>query len=370
MHSNPNHFSGQTGSSATEYVLVHEPSEGAFNLQVPKGWPHQVYLHRPYGLNRPIISANSPDGQTAIFLGDPNIPHFIEPGSALDTSSWMPNFNPMQRTLPYVPADRFFTDYVQQRFGNMPGFRPVKMAANPQYQQIVEASSRRLGVNFHSTTISLYFDYTTNGQTWHGMINGCCTHTGSLWLAEVYGITSTGDPEQHHELALTMVTSLRFNPQWQQNYQQQQRMQHEQTMANLRTNEQILQSNHQQNMANIRMQGQAHQARMQNLHDSFDAHNQQWRDQQASIDQQYDQYRHSQQSNDYQHERNINAIREVHTVMDGQGNTFEVDNKHERYFVNKLDNTYIGADQATDLQELGRKLGIDIRNYEEVKILK
>jgi hypothetical protein len=47
-----------------------------------------------------------------------------------------------------------------------------------------------------------------------------------------------------------------------------------------------------------------------------------------------------------------------------------VDNKHERYYVNKLDGTYIGTDNATGLSDLGRTQGIDIRNYEEVKIIK
>jgi hypothetical protein len=50
------------------------------------------------------------------------------------------------------------------------------------------------------------------------------------------------------------------------------------------------------------------------------------------------------------------------------GQAFQVDNSHQRYFVNKNDRTYIGTDSTTNLDDLRSKIGINPDDYEEVKI--
>ncbi len=347
-----------------EWMLVTDPVERAFTIQMPKGWHNEAYLYRPYGLDRPLVTTTTPDGQTVIYLGDPNIPNFLDP------SGWMGYTNPMQRVARFVPAEFFFRDYVQGKFGNLPGFRITRTGPSPRYHQHFVETSRRYNANFHITTVSISFDYTANGEPRHNLINGCTFALDAIWMADVYGISTNGDPEQYQDLALKMVTTLLTNQQWQQQKRVMSDQMHEQQMQSLRTSQQILQSNHQQNMANLHAQGNAHQTRMRNLHDSFDAANQQWMDNQRQNDYQHHQYQNNQASNDLNHERFLNGIREENTVMDQQGNTFQVDNKHERYYVNKLDNTYIGTDKATELNDLARLKGIDVRNYEEVKIVR
>ena len=44
-------------------------------------------------------------------------------------------------------------------------------------------------------------------------------------------------------------------------------------------------------------------------------------------------------SNDAGHERFLNLVRGEHTVSDGSGHVFQVDNSHQKYFVNPTTNT-------------------------------
>jgi len=365
MHSTPNNQSQHKNSgkdwSQVTYVQITDQVIGAFTIQMPMGWQNKAYLHQYYGLNRPIAISTTTDGQAAIYISDPEIPLFMEPASMADPNNqWLVNLNPTYRVAAYVPAEYFFTDYIQRKFGQRPGFRIVRTGPNAAYHQMLVDSAKRHGANFYTTTVSILFEYVNNGERIHDLISGSTISTGSLWIADMYAVSAKGDPESYQHIGLKMLSSIRMNPQWQQHNNNL----HEQQMQSLRMSEQNLWVNHQQNMANLRMQSESHQVRMKNMQDGFQASNQQW------MDNQRQQYSNQPTGNDYNHERFVNVIREEHTVMDQQGNIFQVDNKHERYYVNKLDGTYIGTDNATGLSDLGRTQGIDIRNYEEVKIIK
>lgn len=361
MNPSPNQPSGKE-STQMEYILVTDRVEGAFTIQMPKNWNNQAYLHLPNQLNRPIASSSSPNGKIAIYISDPQMPVFIEPAAMADvTHQMLVQYNPMYRVSPFVPAEHFFINYVQQKFGNLPGFGLISKGHNPAYHQWLVNSAGQKGANFYTSTISIRFSYLLNTQAVEVLITGSTVSAGTMWIADLYTVYATDHPELYSSIALHMLSSLKNTPQWLQG----QRIAHQQQMAHMRMSEQNLRSSHQQIMATQRMQFENHQHHMKNRQDSFQASHQQWMDTHFRDNASY-----SHTTGDYNHEQFINAIREEHTVMDGKGNTYQVDNKHERYYINKLDGTYIGTDKTTELSDLARTNGIDVHHYEEVKIIR
>lgn len=61
-----------------------EPTEHAFTVELPVGWPAQGGLKRlSTGEVRPWLRASAPDGSAEIFIGDPELPDFTPPTPAL-----------------------------------------------------------------------------------------------------------------------------------------------------------------------------------------------------------------------------------------------------------------------------------------------
>jgi len=57
-----------------------EPTEHAFTVELPVGWPAQGGLNRlSTGEVRPWLRASAPDGSAEIFIGDPELPDFTPP---------------------------------------------------------------------------------------------------------------------------------------------------------------------------------------------------------------------------------------------------------------------------------------------------
>ena len=121
-------------------------------------------------------------------------------------------------------------------------------------------------------------------------------------------------------------------------------MQHEQTM-------QGLQQNHRNNMATLHGMAASHQLRMDAIHATGDAS--------MAAYQQHD------IASDNNQRGFLNYLTDEHTVATSDGQTFQVDNRYDRYFINKNDNSYIGMKGAADLSNFQ---GINPNDYEEAKI--
>jgi hypothetical protein len=105
MHTNAIDHTGKSypAPPEIEYVLVTDPAAGAFTVQMPKGWHNQAYLYMPYGLNKPIATANSPYGKASMLLREPNFANFMESASLANPSvQWLVNINPAYKVAPYL----------------------------------------------------------------------------------------------------------------------------------------------------------------------------------------------------------------------------------------------------------------------------
>jgi len=340
------------------YTRVVDSVEKAFALDLPAGWKHDAFLVRSYQLVKPVATATSPDGGTALFVGDATMPYFTKPGHLDPFLERQAIGNPLMKLGPYVPADRFLADHLRRTFGKLEGFRMDPPAASPLYTEAAEASFQRMGRRTAFTTASIAFEFVASGRRTRGIAHCATMDAGLVWYPDVGGIVSTGDPAAFAEVLRRVVLSSRTDPEWQRREQ----AVHERRMAQLR-------QDYENQQVNFRAMNQQHAARMQQISASAAAHNQRMETLTATNDARNQQWASQQASNDAGHERFLNLIRGEHTVSDGSGHVFQVDNSHQKYFVNPTTNTYVGTDSTTSLDDL-RRLGLNPDDFREARIVR
>ncbi|MBC8142174.1 MAG: hypothetical protein H7Y38_12120 [Armatimonadetes bacterium] len=322
-------------------VTLTDPVEKAFTAKTPAGWRSQAYLARVYELYRPVVTSLSPDSKTVLFYGDPRQQGFTVPTQYMNENSGLPQ-NPLMGWSEYIPADDYFTEYVRKKFGKMPGFRLIGAKPNPALQRYSEESAQKSGRNQTTTTTLVYFDYTDKGKPMHGVVSGATLGIQTVWITDVAGVATSGNPNDYLPAIEKMRKSVTFSKSWVA--QQQQR--HEARMAQLR-------QDHANQLASWNASNRQHDLRMQAISDAGDASMKKWYAQQAQ--------------SDNTQRRFLNYITEENTVVTG-GKTYQVDNSHQRYFVNKNTGKYIGTSSTTDLNDLRRVANVNPDDYEEAKI--
>jgi hypothetical protein len=361
---------GDTGNTA-DWITMTDPNEGAFSVQMPRGWQNQAFQVRPYDQVRSVVNSRSPDGSVYLFLGDPNLPTFMDPSQMY--GGMMPFGNPLSQVHPYIPADAFFSQYAQQRFGQSPGFQINSAGPNPMLERAAHEKARQRGMNVWVTSISISFQFSDNGTPVNGLLHGLNISFGNIWVPDVSGILTTGDPAQYNEMLMHMSASYQTSAQW----RQQQDNLHAQRMNQIN-------ANHQSAMASMQA---GHAARMDAIQQFGAANTQMWQERQSQNDAMHqsfiDSIRQTPASvydsgasgspgytdySDASHQRFLNTIKEENTVVDQSGQTYQVESGHERYYINKRDNSYIGTDSTTDQHHLRAKFGVNPDDYEEVKI--
>ena len=332
-----------------EWEVVTDPVEQAFTIEMPKGWKNTAYLRRDGIVATPIVTATSPDGQTSLFIGDTKLPKSIEPWGAT------PFLDANTQVRAFMPAPYFLPDYIPWRFGGLPGFRITGVGPAPEIERrAVEGAQRAGAYDARVTAAELSFEYQQDGKTVKGLIYGMTASIGMVWFAELSGISGSDDPHQYTATLMQMAASHKTSAEWQRRENQaaaNRQFQHEQTMAHIHQNTRILQQNHQNNMATLHGMAASHQLRMDAIHAAGDAST-------AA-------YYQRDQASDTMQRGFLNYVTDEHTVATPNGQTFQVDNRYDRYFINKNDNTYIGVKGADDLNNFQ---GINPNDYEEAKI--
>lgn len=337
-----------------ELVTVTEPTESAFTVKMPNGWENDARLVKVNGLDRSVLTSVKPGGDAFLFFGDPKIPAFTVPTPELNENSQMAKFNPTMKFAQYKPAETFFTEYVKKKFGKMPGFQIIGTEPNPRLEELVRAQSEKAGMKSKYTTTTIAFDYMLNDKHIHAMINGVTLSVGTIWMADISGVSTTGDPSLYKDLVMQIAESYKTNPEWQARKQALSRLEHERTMDRIQANTDAMTRQHERNMAGIQASAQRHQARMDAIHAAGDAQMSNWKAQQDQTE--------------VSHNRFKNYINGEETVVTPNGTTHQVQTGQGRYFLNKNDNTYIGMDSTKDAEDLRKVWGLNPDNYEEGKI--
>lgn len=322
-------------------VSVKDPVEGAFTALMPKGWRNQAYLFRVYQLYRTVMTSLSPDGNTLLFSGDPKMPNYAVPNGLMNPNTMPVAFlNPLMRFSNYVPAAEYFPNYVRTKFGKLPGFGLIKTTPDPDALRTMREAAAKRGLNVNVQTAMVHFVYQDGKKTMNAIARGYTMAFMDTWTVDVSGVTTTGDP--NHFLPLLKRMTTKVDPQWNAREQQMRQQRFDQ-----------LRQDSQNNIAAINTSNQNHQMRMESIQDAGDASMQRW-------------YQSNAQS-DKTHRGFINYITGENTVVANNGKAFQVDNSHQKYFVNKHNNTYIGTDAHTNLEDLRRR-GLNPNDYEPVKI--
>lgn len=348
-------------------ITVTEPHEGAFSILMPDGWTNRADLQREHSLNRIIASAVSPDGDTMFHLGDPRLPIFTAPLPYLDPS--LMQFAPHMRIQPYTPAEYFFREYVQQSFGRAPEFRITEIDPRSEFSRSGRPQPQQTAI----TSVAITFEHSGTGKLLRCRLYGTTRATQSVWSADLLIVSTTGDLEHFSRIGIRMMTSRHFDPRWEA---AQQRL-HEHRMAmgqqqldftNRMT--EIQRQGHDQRMRDIQSFGQANTQMHNERMAQMDANHQSWMSEQAQSDTTHQSCMEQQSRDDDMQSSRVNAIREEHTVADSSGATYQVSAHHDRYFVNKVENTYIGAGVTTEIADLRRTHGVNPDDYVEVKIVR
>jgi hypothetical protein len=322
-------------------VTIKDPVEGAFTVSVPKGWRSQAFLTRTYDIWRAVVNSMSPDGNTLFFFGDPHLPGYIIPTLQFPENNPFANLNPLMRFSNYVPAQSFFPGYVKHKFGRLPGFRITGVAPDPQTLREMQQMAQRRGMNAQMEAVLVKFNYRDGKKPMNAILSGSTILLGTTWTVNVGGITTTGDPMRYLNYFRQVGRTMKNDPNW-LNLQNQK---HNQRMAQL-------QQDSQNNMASMSASNRAHEMRMKNIQDAGNASMKNWYEKQAT--------------SDATHRSFLNTINNEHTVVTG-GKAFQVNNSHQNYFINKNDQTYVGTQSGTTVDDL-RRMGLDPNDYVQAKI--
>lgn len=344
---------GEISGPTSEMVLVNDPVNNAFSVDVPVGWDNLVYSTVEGQVYRGVVNSMSPDGETVLFLSDPKLPNYWNPDTADEmTRLFAENLDSMELAY-YVPAPDYFSDYIQTKFGHLDDFAILGTEENVQLEQLMFDSFANAGMSLAGgDAVDISFTFTDDdGRTSNAVITGMTMNSGPIWQADVWGIATTGSPDDYADMLWTMANSKKTNPEfaaWQE-------QQHQQTMAEIQANTEAMTRRHEANMAQIQASANAHQQRMQAI----------WAANDANVAGFYDRMN----SSDVSHRGFLNYINEEKTVQVSGGTTMQVDNSYDRYWVNKNDNSYVGGGIDFDDSSL-IGMGLNPSDYEEARIVR
>ena len=336
--------------ATTETETVNDPVEKAFTVSMPKGWHNRAYSARAYDIHRYVVTSVSPNGDTVLYMGDPKLPNFYVPAYANPVTYEFAQANPLISIQDYSPAEVFFKDYTNKKFGKLPDFKLASIEKNEKLSQQMVEQFMKAGLQIEGSVAEVNFTYTDKGKPMNALILGMTSFTGAGWTVDVYGLSTSGDPQVFKKMVMDMSKTLKMNQDW----VNQQNALHEARMQQMREFSAQMTAQHNQNMANIQASAQRHQARMEAI----------WAAGDASVNAYYERSAAS----DLSHQRFLNYINEESTVVGSGGQTFQVDGTYPKYFMKVGDpKSYVGGDSTMDLESL-RKLGLNPNDYQEVKV--
>lgn len=144
---------GSPPPSDISYIQFRDPAEGAFSLEVPRGWRVSGGLVRKAPVDvRSSVVVIAPDNRITLRLGDANLPPFALPTPLLtqlgfrEGSSYSPGYGVNMIVMRYLPGEQFARHYIVSQVGQVcAGPQVVSAQALPQTVQAMNAIMARYG---------------------------------------------------------------------------------------------------------------------------------------------------------------------------------------------------------------------------------
>jgi hypothetical protein len=232
--------SGQVDSSSGEgpvrpdvtFVRFQDPAEGAFSLDVPRGWRVSGGLVRKAPVDvRSGVVASSPDNQVHLRLGDVEIPTFttLTPMMAQlgfrEGSPYSPGYGVNMIVMRYLPGEQFARYWVTSRVGQVcPGLEIVGARSLPQTVQAMNAIMAQHGSpvmrqQLHAGDTAFRCRQNQAPAVGYLFVATLLTATGdggALWnVDQLQGYLSPPERAGQAQAILAhMIGSVRLNPQW------------------------------------------------------------------------------------------------------------------------------------------------------------
>lgn len=229
----PDNAPSQTGEHASAgqvtYVNWRDPQEGAFTLQVPRGWQVAGGAYRLSATDiRNIATMISPDAQMRVFIGDANIGAFTEPNQMLAYAGMREG---SYQTLGdgtrleirrYMTGAQFAHVYAQNRLASQCTGVQVESSSDRQdlaaiFSQVVRNEGM---TNARLAAGDAAFSCTGRSGPLHGRIFAVTVlplpGRASLWYVLIYGYSATSQSQQAAEsISQQVMQSMHIDPQWQ-----------------------------------------------------------------------------------------------------------------------------------------------------------
>jgi hypothetical protein len=231
----PDNASRQTGGHASSepvtYVNWKDPQEGAFTLQVPRGWQVVGGAYRMSAIDiRHCATMISPDAQIRVFIGDANIGGFTEPTQMLAYSGFREGgYQPMNdgtrlEIRRFMSGAQFARDYAQSRLGAQ--CSSVQVQSGGDRQELVTTFSQAIRedsmTSARFTAGDAVFSCTGKSGPLQGHIVAVTVQPlpgrAGIWeVYRLYGYIAAPQSQQAAEgVAQQVMQSMRIDPQWRQ----------------------------------------------------------------------------------------------------------------------------------------------------------
>jgi hypothetical protein len=225
----PRQTGGNASSGPVTYVNWSDPQEGAYTLQVPRGWQVSGGAYRLSATDiRNSATMISPDGQMRVFIGDTNIGAFIEPNQTFAYAGMREGSVQTLGDGTRLEIRRFMTGaqfaraYAQNHFASQ--CSSVQVESGGDRQDLVSAFSQAIRedelTSAQTTAGDAAFSCAGKNGQLHGHVFAITMRISSgpstLWFAyRLYGYIATPQGQQAAEgIARQVMLSMRIDQQW------------------------------------------------------------------------------------------------------------------------------------------------------------
>ena len=321
----------------SETVLVTDPVAQSFTVRAPAGWDTTAYSTGMFSDHRRTVASVSPDGKTMLFAGDPYAPSYWSPSHPNNQTDFVRQWvdqSEIDEWSDYLHATVWLEDWVLRKFGALDGFTLLATTDNPAEAQRLSGIAQQAGQSLDVSAARTTFVYTTADGTMSGLTSGVTYGNGQTWTTQVHGLSTLGNAADYEPMLDAMAASIQITPEWQSRQNQFWDGMRAQSEAFTRQ----LIANHNANMDWIRRSAAAHQNKMQSIWAANDAGMANYYNRMASMDGNQRSF--------------LNYIQGENTVRNTSGQTFQVAQGAEVYYVNPSTNAAIGGNANFSEQDL------------------
>jgi hypothetical protein len=220
---------GHASTGPVTYVNWKDPQEGAYTLQVPRGWQVSGGAYRLSATDvRDSATMFSPDGQMRVFIGDTNIGAFIEPNQTFayagmrEGSIQTLGDGTRLEIRRFMTAAQFARSYAQNRLASQ--CSSVQVESNSDRRDLLPAFTQAIREdelsNVQTTAGDAAFSCTGKSGPLHGHVYAITMRISSgpstMWFAyRLYGYIAAPQSQQAAEgVSQQVMQSMRTDAQW------------------------------------------------------------------------------------------------------------------------------------------------------------